>query len=75
MACDSAEHDAELAALRALLDDTERLVAVLQALTFRLTGAVVCAECYRLQRSELCPRCRGLEGWRWAETDRSIPNT
>jgi recombinational DNA repair protein RecR len=68
-----AERAAQLDALRAMLDDTEQLVAVLQALVFRLTGAVVCRQCHGLQRSEMCPRCRGLEGMRWA--DRSTPNT
>jgi hypothetical protein len=42
------------------------LIAVLQALVYRLTGGVVCPYCYGLQRSEACPSCSGIEGARWA---------
>jgi hypothetical protein len=67
MACDSADTIAEL---RELLSESAALVAVLQALTFELTGAVLCRGCYGLIESEHCPRCTGLEGHRWSRCPR-----
>jgi hypothetical protein len=66
MACDSAD----ACELRERLAESAELIAVLQALVFELTGAVVCSRCHGLIESEHCPRCTGLEGHRWSRCPR-----
>jgi hypothetical protein len=41
-------------------------ITALQAALLEATGAIVCAGCHRLQHTEQCPWCTGLEGRRWS---------
>ena len=50
------------AVLRERIDRAERLIAALAKALYDATGQVVCPECHRARRTELCPQCTGLTG-------------